>query len=117
MYKNLIQVVNKHTHTPNNNDVYCGRGSPLGNPYTHLDSKFHDVVKLDSRDKACDAFEVFLDAQLEDPKSPQRKAMAKLYNHVKKGNPLNLVCFCKPSRCHLDYVRTILIEALEKSEK
>ena len=28
----MMRVVNKHSHKPTDNDVYCGRGSALGNP-------------------------------------------------------------------------------------
>jgi len=31
-----INVVNFKTHTPTENDIYIGRGSILGNPYTYL---------------------------------------------------------------------------------
>ena len=30
----MIQVVNKYQHTPTDADVYIGRGSSLGNPFT-----------------------------------------------------------------------------------
>jgi hypothetical protein len=32
-----IHVVNKSTHAPTNYDIYIGRGSALGNPYTSKD--------------------------------------------------------------------------------
>ena len=33
----MITVKNKYTSKPEKNDVYIGRGSPLGNPFTHMD--------------------------------------------------------------------------------
>jgi hypothetical protein len=35
----MIKVVNKYSHIPTSNDIYIGRGSILGNPYTHLPIK------------------------------------------------------------------------------
>jgi hypothetical protein len=32
----MITVVNKYKHTPTENDVYIGRGSALGNPFTSI---------------------------------------------------------------------------------
>ena len=30
----MINVVNKYKHQPTDNDIYCARGSVLGNPFT-----------------------------------------------------------------------------------
>lgn len=48
----MITVVNKHWHKPTENDVYCGRGSPVGNPYSHLPSSVPGVTKVSSREEA-----------------------------------------------------------------
>ena len=47
-----INVVNKSNHKPETNDVYIGRGSPLGNPFP--------MNKVDNRDDVCIKYEEHL---------------------------------------------------------
>lgn len=44
----MIKVVNKHKHESTDNDIYIGRGSPLGNKYSSKPSS-KDVIRTDSR--------------------------------------------------------------------
>lgn len=49
----MIYVVNKHKHTPTETDVYIGRGSDLGNPYTSIkDGKTKARYVVDSREES-----------------------------------------------------------------
>lgn len=69
----------------NNSDfVYCGRPSRWGNPFT---------VQQLGRDKACNRFEAWF---------PTQKELVDAL-HELKGK--TLVCFCKPLRCHCDYLK------------
>ncbi len=81
-------VYNKHHGTVPPGAVYIGRGSPFGNKY---------VIGLDgTRDEVCDkhAESVLYD--------PQMIAMIK---RALRGK--DLVCFCKPRRCHGDVLLEI----------
>ena len=71
--------------------VYCGRGSPFGNPF---------VIGVDgTRDDVCDKYGPYIVARLR--KEPKlREALRRL-----RGK--KLVCFCAPKRCHCDFLATL----------
>lgn len=56
----MPKVFNKHHKNAPKNAVYIGRGSIWGNPYTHLDSKYPDTIKVSSREEAIKAFEAMV---------------------------------------------------------
>jgi hypothetical protein len=64
--------------------IYCGRGSPHGNPFI--------IGRDGTRDEVCDRFEC--------------EILPVLDVTMLRGK--NLKCFCKPARCHCD---SILIKA------
>jgi hypothetical protein len=70
-------------------DVYIGRPSPWGNPFSHLDGTLAQF-KVASRDEAVDKFREWL---LANP-----VLMARLPEL--KGKVL--ACWCHPKRCHGD---------------
>jgi hypothetical protein len=81
------KVYNKHGNYPP--DVrYIGRGSIAGNPYV--------VGRDGTRDEVCDKYEALIEA------NPLFKKRLIAYC---KGR--NLLCFCKPLRCHGDYLLRI----------
>ena len=81
----LPRILNKHVHGIPKGAYYCGRGSPLGNPYV--------IGRDGTRDEVCDKYDAWIDTQ------PQlRPLIASL-----KGR--DLVCFCAPKRCHCETVR------------
>lgn len=89
----------------NGNMVYIGRGSPLHNPYSHKDSAYDGITKVESRDEACERFEFDLyNRRLSDW---AYQALNKLQKMHKKGC-ITLVCFCKPEKCHGDVIRRYL---------
>ena len=87
------QVLNKHTApTPGPTSrprVYIGRGSPYGNPF---------VIGPDgTRDEVCDKYEAMVnDMNRTDGVFKQNLTSAL------RGK--DLVCFCKPQRCHGDFL-------------
>lgn len=80
----MPKVHNKYHNTAPADAVYCGRGSPYGNPYI--------IGKDGDRDDVCDKFE--------------QNVLPTLDVSALRGK--DLVCFCKPKRCHCD---SILIKA------
>lgn len=75
----MPKVYNKHGTYPANAE-YCGRGSPLGNPFimgVHGD-----------RDEVCDLFEYVILPFLD----------------VSDLRGKDLLCFCAPKRCHCDAI-------------
>ena len=87
----MCKVHNRYHGTASRDAVYIGRGSPFGNPFiigTHGD-----------RDDVCNKFEEMI---MSDPQ---------LILKVKKELAgKDLVCFCKPQRCHGDTLLRIANE-------
>lgn len=81
-----MKVHNKYHKTAPSNAVYIGRGSPYGNPFV--------IGKDGSRDDVCDKFE----------------AQVLPYLDLTPLIGKDLVCFCKPQRCHGDSI----VKAIEK---
>lgn len=81
----MPKVHNKHHKTAPPEAVYIGRGSPFGNPFV--------IGKDGSRDDVCDKFEAYLMGR-EDLLEKVKIELA--------GK--DLICFCKPKRCHGDTI-------------
>ena len=67
-------------------DVYIGRGSKWGNPFVMRDKSDHE------RDRVCDAYEAWFMNQPD------------LVNSLHELKGKRLGCFCKPKRCHGDFL-------------
>lgn len=98
-------VVNKYK---DKYDVYIGRGSKWGNPFTHKQGTKAEFI-VETREEAVKKFEEWF---LERPQLI-REAYEELNGKV-------LGCFCKPQACHGDvickYVNT-LDRVMEESKK
>ena len=109
----MINVVNKYKHEPSNNDVYIGRGSPLGNPFTG--SKKVENTKAafqcSSREKAIEKYENYLRLAIYENDSYICNEMNRIWKMAKTGD-VNLVCFCKPKACHGDIIKKLIEEKL-----
>jgi hypothetical protein len=112
-----LQVVNKYKHEPTSDDVYIGRGSPFGSPFSHLPSEHSDVTLCESREEAVDRhkewFEDIMNGCSCKHKSLHYK-IRELIVKLKLGGEVNLVCFCKPNTCHGDTIRDYILKELEK---
>jgi hypothetical protein len=76
----LPRVLNKRIDGEPEGSVYIGRGSPYGNPFV--------IGPHGDRDQVCDMFEAMI--------------LPKLDLEPLRGK--DLVCFCKPLRCHGDAI-------------
>lgn len=83
-------VKNKRTDPLEPGDVYVGRPSKWGNPFTHRKSGTQAKYVVRSRDAAVDAHRAWL--------LLNKELMADL--HELRGR--NLVCWCAPQRCHAE---------------
>jgi len=82
-------------------DVYIGRGSIFGNPYTHLSlnntmAKFH----VSSREEAIEKYKEYLYAKIIEDN--------KFLTELLKLKNKTLGCFCKPKSCHGDVIKELL---------
>lgn len=78
-------------------DIFIGRPSKWGNPFTHLEHSLGEY-KVESSDEAITKYKEWIRTQPE--------LMASL--HELKGKTLG--CYCKPKRCHGD----ILVEMVNE---
>lgn len=76
----MPRVLNKYVHGIPDGAVYCGRGSPYGNPFV--------IGRDGNRDDVCNKFE--------------QQILPELDVSALRGK--DLVCFCAPKRCHCDAI-------------
>lgn len=69
-------------------DVYIGRPSKWGNPYTHLDVNTLAQFKVGTRDEAVDAYADWVLKQQD------------LMDSLDELRGKTLGCWCAPQRCH-----------------
>ena len=112
----MIKVYNTslEDHTSDKNNFYIGRKSPLGNPYT-FDGKRSKLAELSfkTRDEALKAYELYFNHEY-GKDNELTKAFNEIYESYKKGNDIYLQCFCKPAKCHGDYIKKMLQQKLIK---
>lgn len=102
-----INIVNKHSHTPQPNDYYIGRGSAFGNPFTHIPSGTKAQFVVKDRDTACECYKEHFNTN----NTLQQAFINLLLPFAIKHNwDINLVCYCAPLRCHGNYLRQKLLE-------
>ena len=92
------RVHNKHHGTAPEGAVYIGRGSPWGNPFTHLQGQTTARYVVGSRKEAIRLY--------------ASQVMPYLDLEPLRGK--HLVCSCKPLECHGDL---LLRAANQKKEK
>lgn len=101
----MITVVNKYKHTPTENDVYIGRGSVLGNPFTSIkDRQTKAEFICESREESVEKFKEYILNKI----AIKDKAVCDELNRIYKMETVNLVCFCKPKSCHGDLIKQII---------
>lgn len=109
----MINVVNKHHgHVADGiSKIYIGRGSSLGNPYSHMAGTKAEFV-VATREDAITAYETWLREQIR----LNNKAVCSALNYIGwrelQGEDTDLVCFCEPQPCHGRIVKKIIWEHL-----
>ena len=111
----MITVVNKHHHQATEDDVYVGRGSALGNPYTGTKplASTKAMFQAGSREESIELYESWIREKIRTKDKAVCKALNEIYLRSVRGS-VNLVCFCKPKACHADVIRAIVMEKLEQ---
>lgn len=94
----MTKVVNKYK---DKFDVYIGRGTIFGNPYTHRQIETTKAeYQVHTRDEAVAKYKEYFLRRIEhDPE---------FYNAVMKLKDKVLGCFCKPQSCHGDIIAAYL---------
>jgi hypothetical protein len=103
----MITVVNKKTNKPANIDIYVGRGSILGNKFTHknlMNTKAE--VQCSCREEAVQMYESWLVLEVR-TNQLVKDELNRIFTLAKSGN-VNLVCYCKPLSCHADVIKKLI---------
>lgn len=108
----MINVLNKHKDNIPSNSIYIGRGSPLGNIYTHINTNHKDALfKTSSREESIYKYEKYLINQILLGNPNICHAINDLIIKYKRGEDINLICFCSPLKCHGEVIKRVVEEA------
>lgn len=111
MTKVIINVVNKHHRAQGE---YIGRGSPLGNPYSHMKGT-KALYLVRNRQEAVEKYHDWLKERLEDRSNHAVVGeLHRLMQIALREGELNLLCFCAPRACHGDVVKQVLEVMIER---
>lgn len=100
VYNNgVVHVVNKHNHIPTDHDYYIGRGSVLGNPYSHMKGT-RAKFKVSTREKAIQKYRGYIFGKLTNGDKEIWTAINDIRKIITKYGEVNLVCYCVPLPCH-----------------
>ena len=88
---------------------YCGRGSPLGNPFKMKSEEDRDIV--------CDKYEKYFQDRINKRDMRMLKELDRLEIVGKEKGILMLGCFCAPKRCHCDTIAKYLRERNVQSSR
>lgn len=111
-----INVVNKHKHLPTNDDIYVGRGSPLGNPYSHRGGTKASTL-VDTRERAVEMYEHLLRYHIEVGTKGVMDELNKIGHRELDGKTTNLVCYCAPLACHAQVIKKIIMEKINAANR
>jgi hypothetical protein len=102
----MITVYNRtqESHEGDKNNYYIGRGSVLGNPFTHIRDKETKAKQIvGSRKEAIDAYSIYFDKMYGEIEE-FRNIIDEIYEKYKNGEEIYLECYCKPKACHGDII-------------
>lgn len=98
LVENMTTVVNIRNSSY---DIYIGRGSKWGNPFTHIKDKSTKAEFIvDTRTEAISKYKEWISNQPD------------LLNALNELKDKRLGCFCKPKSCHGD----ILVQLIEEKK-
>lgn len=110
----MIQVVNKHTHQPTENDIYVGRGSILGNPYTSIHGQSTKAeFTCETREDSIKCFSSHLKEKIQKKDKAICDELNRIWKIAKSGKLVNLVCYCSPKACHATIIKRTLEQTLK----
>lgn len=100
----MIEVLNRRTlgAIPRHETyVYCGRPSPLGNPFV----VGHDGHREEVIQKYSNYFEEQMNKKLNPHGYDFRDEFFRLVDIYKRNGILKLICYCAPAKCHCDVLK------------
>jgi len=112
-----INVVSKLNNPKECNDVYIGRGSILGNPFTSKKlSKTKAKYKCATKEESIKKYNTYILDKIEKNDAEIIKELNRISN-LAKVRDINLVCYCKNNnKCHGNIIKNIIIGRLIREE-
>ena len=107
----VINIVNHH-HLCFDEAEYIGRGSPLGNPFSHM-SGTKAETQVATREDAIAAYKEYLLEQLQQGNQLIIDEMDRLARIAMSKGKLTLRCYCAPKPCHGDIIKEFLLTAIQ----
>lgn len=107
-----IKIINHH-HLCFEENEYIGRGSPLGNPFSHMENTKAEH-KVETREQAIEAYARWLLEQIQAGNQSVIDEMDRLAHIAMTKGKLILRCYCAPKPCHGDVIRKVLLEAIQE---
>ena len=111
----MIAVVNRYRHKPTDHDIYIGRGSPFGNPYSHMDGTTA-IYRVDTREEAIENYRVWFHRERLNNVIVYSR-LNKMIAWLMRGGDINLVCTCAPKACHGDIIKQYLESVLYENNQ
>lgn len=110
-----IHVINTH-HLKGNQLVgeYIGRGSLLGNPFSHMKGTTAKFL-VRTREEAVNLYEKALAGAIKRG-APVTMGELKRLADIAKTRPLELRCYCSPKSCHGDVIKRFIENYLERGD-
>ncbi len=82
-------------------NIRIDRQSIYGNPYSmRRDENLRDIV--------CDQYEDYFHTKMNQQDSDIYKGITNMVHQLKQGKNINLMCWCKPKRCHGETIKNYL---------
>ena len=99
------------------NNYYAGRGSILGNPYTHLPLQgTMAIYHTRNREEAIERYSGYFDLMYERD-NDFRSVVDEIYEKYKKGEDIYLGCYCNSEEeCHCGIIKKKLQKRLLKEK-
>lgn len=108
MNKILIENKRRYTHNLNDYAFYIGRGSVLGNPFTHIPKEFTKAeFQVRTREESINSYRIWIKEKIEQ-KDYQILSFLKELAQTYLEHDIHLVCYCAPKSCHGEVIKEIV---------
>lgn len=112
----MITVQNRYKgFEPNGvNNIPIYRSTPLGNPFKIGEPNSNTGNLCQTRDDVILAYEMWLFSQIKLGNQAVINALDEIaYKHL-DGEEVNLICYCKPAKCHGDIIKAVIYNRLKE---
>lgn len=110
-----VTVIHVHQWTRQPYQIYCGRANP------HYGFKASPLANIfgpgDDRNQVCDLFEQYFDVQVQLADKTIMEELDRLLSLYEQYGKLELMCWCKPKRCHVETIQRFLINKINEKSR